>query len=139
MRPFGFVCVYDPPVFTQNSFNLRLGSNFSFEGDVAVDDSVDIIAGIGLIPLITIIGLVNLGVSYRSSPSIGHLFVHARLLWLPVSLPSRLGGLVNADYRYSLGPVHLEGETGIGVNDDVSDSSGPFFSPTIRSGFGFPL
>ncbi len=80
MRPFGFVCVYDPPVLAQNSFNLRLGSNFSFEGDVAVDDSVDIIAGIGLIPLITIIGSVNPGVSYRSSPSIGHLSVHARLL-----------------------------------------------------------
>ena len=127
------------PVHAQNSLNVRFGSNFSFEGDLAVADSVDIIVGIGLIPLITIIDSVNLGVGYRFASTPSHLFTRARLLWFPISLPGRLGGLVTGGYRLSLGGVHLEGELGIGVDDGVQDSSGPVVSPTIRLGLGFSL
>lgn len=143
MRPIfillGLLALMSATVQAQNSFNLRFGSNFSFEGDIQVDNSVDIIAGIGLIPLITIIDSVNLGVNYRFTPSISHPFVRARLLWLPVSFPGRLGGLVTGGYRYSFGSVHLEGELGLGINDGVDDSSGPFFGTTIRLGVGLPL
>lgn len=128
-----------PTAHAQNSFNLRFGSAFHFEGDFAVSDSVDIIVGLGLLPILPIIDSVNLGASYRLTPDPSHFFARARAMWLPVSLPGRLGGLMTGGYRYAFGGFHLEGELGVGVNDGVYDSEGPFVGVALRLSAGIPL